>query len=125
MLIGFLLIVVFVVNFAYNRFQQVLQRNNAGSAAVFVHHYGQMDFLLLELFQQVRRINRLRHINHRPQEIQQVLALTQEITGAYYEYQSTNVGALMSGYIDGMDGYEDFDEVLKDAEGMLKLYLTE
>ena len=31
----------------------------------------------------------------------------------------------MWGYIDGMDGYEDFDEVLKDAAGMLKLYLTE
>lgn len=59
------------------------------------------------------------------QEIQQVLALTREITGAYYEYQSTNVGALMWGYIDGMDGYEDFEEVMKDAAGMLKLYLTE
>ena len=59
------------------------------------------------------------------QEIQQVLALTREITGAYYEYQSTNVGALMWGYIDGVDGYEDFDEVMKDAAGMLKLYLTE
>lgn len=56
------------------------------------------------------------------QEIQQVLALTREVTGAYYEYPYSNPMTLMAGYL---YGNKDFEEALKDAQLNLKLYLTE
>ncbi len=56
------------------------------------------------------------------EEIQQVLALTHEVTGAYYDYFYSNVMTLMGSYI---HGFQNFEDALKDAQWQMKLYLTE
>ena len=44
----FLLVVVFVLNIADNRFDEILHRDHAGSAAVFVNHDGDLHLFLIE-----------------------------------------------------------------------------
>lgn len=56
------------------------------------------------------------------EEIQQILDLTHEVTGAYYSNPYTSVGLLMGRYI---SGYEEYEETLEKAQSALELYLTE
>ena len=60
--------IVFVADLADNLFQQIFDRDEAGGAAVLVHHERTLGLLPLKLLQQLRDALRFRYDHRRPQQ---------------------------------------------------------